>query len=79
MSTQMEWKSREELEALPLEVTKRQLGCKDTRQVTVRRLHPTGSGPNWEPDKFEPPLAPIAEQEAREAIAGLTGSYALVD
>lgn len=79
MPPQMEQKSRPELESLSLKVTKQQLGCHETKHVTIRRLYTKGSGPNWEPDKFDPPLPPIADDIARKAIAALTACYALAD
>jgi hypothetical protein len=79
MPLPMEQKSRNELDALSLEVAKRQIGCRGTERVTIRRLPPNGSGPNWAPDKFYPPLPDIADGEARDAIANLTGRYALAD
>src|SRR5215211_1338993 len=61
--------SRAWLEAECLRVTRKQLGCNGTQAVTIRRLHPKGSGPNWEPQKFRPSLDKVAEHYARKALA----------
>jgi hypothetical protein len=75
----MPQKTRSELETLSFEIAKGCLGCNELTHVAIRRLHPEGSGPNWEPVKFFPRLPPIADGEARHAIAVLTGRYALAD
>ena len=76
MVEQMTKESRDFLEAESLRVAKRVLGCKHLTAVKIARVHPPGSGPNWCPVEFKPPLPPMAEAEARKAIASLTGKYA---
>ena len=71
--------SRAWLEAECLRVTRKQLGCSGTQAVTIRRLHPKGSGPNWEPQQFRPPLDKVAEHYARRALAELSEMYAWSD
>jgi hypothetical protein len=70
--------SREFLEAESLRAAKGALGCGNLQKVKIARARPPGSGPNWYPAEFIPPLPPIAEKEARLAIAPLTGKYALM-
>jgi hypothetical protein len=69
--------SRAALEAECLRITKKQQGCAHTQSVTIRRIRQEGSGPNWEPQKFLPPLDKVAEYYARRALAKLGESYAL--
>ena len=78
MVEQMTKESRYFLEAESLRVAKRVLGYKHLTAVKIARVHPPGSGPNWYPVEFIPPLPPMAEAEARKAIASLTGKYALM-
>ena len=78
MVEQMTKESRDFLEAESLRVAKRVLGCKHLTAVKIARVHPPGIGPNWHPVEFIPPLPPMAEAEARKAIASLTGKYALM-
>ena len=77
MTEAMPEKSRAFLEAESLRVAKSCLGCGDLTAVKIARVDPPGSGPNWRPVAFEPPLPPLAENEARQAIAPLTGTYSL--
>ena len=77
MTDQMPEKTRDFLEAECLRVAKGAIGCSHLTAVKIARVHPPGSGPNWRPDEFVPELPPMAELEAREAIAPLTGTYAL--
>ena len=56
--------SRASLEAECLRVTRKQQGCRGTHAVTIKRLHPESSGPNWEPQQFYPPLDKVAEHYA---------------
>jgi hypothetical protein len=76
--TEMETKSAEWLVAESLRVANQQIEVRgELREVKIRRLHPTGTGPNWEPYEFVPPQPPIAERAALDAISRLTGTYAL--
>jgi hypothetical protein len=77
MTETMSEMTRAFLEAESLRMAKSCLGCGDLTAVKIERLDPPGSGPNWRPSAFEPALPPLAEQEARQAIAALTGKYAL--
>jgi hypothetical protein len=70
--------TREFLEAESLLVAKRALGCGELQAVKIARVDPPGSGPNWYPAEFVPPLPPFAEKEATLKIAPLTGQYALM-
>src|SRR5205823_11225567 len=63
--------SRASLEAECLRVTRKQQGCRGTHAVTIKRLHPEGSGPNWEPQQIYPALDKVAEHYARRALAEL--------
>jgi hypothetical protein len=78
MADTMPEMTREFLEAESLRVARGALGCGDLQAVKIARADPPGSGPNWYPSEFIPPLPPIAEKEARLAIAPLTGQYALM-
>jgi hypothetical protein len=70
--------TREFLEEESLRVARRALGCGDLQAVRIAQVDPPGSGPNWYPVEFVPPLPAVAEKEARLAIARLTGQYALM-
>jgi hypothetical protein len=71
-------KSHEWLESKSLNVANRQIEVRgELLQVKIRPLCPTGSGPNWAVAEFVPPLPPIAERAALDAISVLAGSYAL--
>jgi hypothetical protein len=69
--------SRAALEAECLRVTRKQQYCAQTQSVVIRRLRPQGSGPNWEPQQFRPPLGKVAEHHARKALAELAEIYCL--
>ena len=77
MTEQMPEMTRDFLEVESLRVAKQALGCKNLQAVRIACVEPPGSGPNWYPEEFVPPLPPIAEKEARLKIASLTGTYAL--
>jgi hypothetical protein len=78
MVEQMPEMSRQFLEAEALRIARTQLGCGDLQAVKIARVHPPGGGPNWYVEKFIPSLPPVAEKEARDAIARLSGKYALM-
>jgi hypothetical protein len=78
MADTMPEMTREFLEAESLKVARRALGCGDLQAVKIARVDPPGSGPNWYPSEFVPALPPVAEKEARQLIAPLTGQYALM-
>ena len=54
-----------------------QAACRDVKDVVIRRLHPQGTGPNWEVERFEPPLPTSSEEIARHVIARLQDEVAL--
>lgn len=60
-----------------LELVVRALGCRDVTKVTVVKLKPSGSGPNWELAGLTPPVPSAAFAEANLAIAVLRGTYEL--
>ncbi len=75
---EMPTRSLEWLEAECRRVANREIEVRgELVHVKIRRLHPAGSGPNWEVAEFVPPLPPIAERMARIASSVLTGTYAL--
>jgi hypothetical protein len=78
MAESMPEMTRNFLEAECLRVARGALGCNDLQAVKIARADIAGSGPNWYPSEFVPTLPPLAEKEARLAIAPLTGRYALM-
>jgi len=78
MVEEMPEMTREFLEAESLKVTRRCVGCHGLQAVKILRVEPPGTGPNWYPSEFIPPLPSDAEKEARLAIAKLTGRYFLM-
>jgi len=78
MADMMPEMAREFLEAESLRVARKALGCGELQAVRIARVDPPGSGPNWYAVEFVPALPPVAEKEARFAIAPLTGKYALM-
>jgi hypothetical protein len=65
------------LEAECVRVLKNQIECRRVQTVKIRRLHPKGAGPSWEPTEFQPPLSLEGESRARESIIRLQALYAL--
>ena len=76
---QMPTKSREWLEAQCLKLARRCLGGSEIQYVTVRRLRPKGTGPNWKVADIIPQPTPLVSGEVRDALAHLTGTFALED
>src|SRR5258708_29535526 len=75
---EMPIRTREWLEAECLKVANRQIEVRgELVHVSIRRLYPAGSGPNWEVAEFFPPLPRIAEHAARVAISDLPGTSGL--
>jgi hypothetical protein len=72
-------RSRAWLEAECLTVARRTLGGKGVERVMIRRLNPKGTGPNWKVADIIPQPAPSVSGELRQALAPLTGTYALED
>lgn len=78
MPEEMKTKSRAWLEAACKQAANRQIEVRgELLEVKIQPVHATGSGPNWEVAEFIPPLPPIAERAALDAIAPLIGNYAL--
>ena len=76
---QMPTKSRDWLEAECLRLAQLVLGGKEIQRVTIRRLHPKGTGPNWKVADIIPQPTPFVSGEVRDALAYLTGTFALED
>jgi hypothetical protein len=55
------------------------LGGSEIQYVTIRRLHPKGTRPNWKVADLIPQPTPLVSREVRDALAHLTGTYALED
>jgi hypothetical protein len=70
-------KSRAFIEAECVKAAGAQTLCRELKNVRIRRLFPSGSGANWEPAGFEPPLSTVGECMAQKAITPLYDSYAL--
>jgi hypothetical protein len=71
-------KSRAWLEAECLKLAKRTLSG-EIERVTIRRLHPKGTGPNWKVADLIPQQTLLVSQEVRDALSRLAGKYALAD
>jgi hypothetical protein len=76
---QMPVKSRAWLEAECLKLAKRTLGGSEIERVTIRRLHPKGTGPNWKVADLIPQQTLLVSQEVRDALSRLARKYALAD
>jgi hypothetical protein len=74
---EMPTKSRAWLEAECLKIAARVLGGREMLGVTIRRLHPKGTGPNWKVADLIPQPTVIVSREVRDALAYLPGTYAL--
>jgi hypothetical protein len=72
-------KSRAFIEAECVKAASAQDLCRGLKHVRVRRLFPNGTGANWEPAEFEPPLSTVGECMAQMAISSLPDSYVLAD
>jgi hypothetical protein len=53
--------------------------CRGLKHVRIQRLFPSGTGANWEPAEFEPPLSTVGECMAQMAISSRPDSYSLAD
>ncbi len=60
---QMPTKSGEWLEAECLKLARRTLGGSEIQYVTIRRLHPKGTGPNWRVADLIPQPTPLVSRE----------------
>jgi hypothetical protein len=76
---QMPTKSRAWLEVECLRLAKQTLGGSEIQRVTIRRLHPKGTGPNWKVADLIPQPTALVSGEVRDALSRLTGKYALED
>jgi hypothetical protein len=75
----MPTKSRDWLEAECLRLAQRVLGAKEIQRVTIRRLHPKGTGPNRKGADIIPQPSLAVSGKIRDRLAPLTGIYALED
>jgi hypothetical protein len=73
-----EW-SRADLESECMTQLSRDPATRDIKSVTIGRLNPEGSGPNWTiiSAVAEPPLTRYGWHRARTIVAGIAGTYAL--
>ena len=69
--------SRAVIESMCVRIVRDQVACRDVKRVVIRRLHPQGTGPNWEVERFEPPLSTAAEDIALRIIKRLQDQVAL--
>ena len=69
--------SRAVIEAMCVSIVRDQFACRDLRRVVIRRLHPEGTGPNWEVERFEPPLPTTSEDIARHVLKRLQNEVTL--
>jgi hypothetical protein len=76
-SKQMQAKSRDWREAECLKLAKRSIGGSEIERVTIRRLRPKGTGPNWKVADLIPQQTLLVSGEVRDALAHLPGTYAL--
>lgn len=74
---QMRIRSKGILEQECLKAARFRTECRAIERITIRRLRPQGSGPNWEPAEFHPLPTRPAEMAARHAIVRLQGTYEL--
>jgi hypothetical protein len=70
-------KSRAFIEAECVKTASAENLCRELKNVRIRRLFPSGTGANWEPAEFEPPLSRVGECMAQKAISSLRDRYAL--
>lgn len=71
--------SRAWLEAECLAIARRTLGGSEIQRVTIRRLRPKGTGPNWKVADIIPQPTLEVGGEVRKTLARLPGRYALED
>ena len=76
---QMPTMSRAWLEAECLKLARKALGGSEIQAVTIRRLRSNGGGPNWKIADIIPQPTLLVSGQVREALAHLTGTYALED
>ena len=69
--------SRSVIEAMCVSIVRDQVACRDLKRVVIRRMHPQGTGVNWEVERFEPPLPTTSEDIARHVIKGLQDEVTL--
>jgi hypothetical protein len=75
----MSTKSSEWLEAECLKLARRTPGGSEIQHVTIRRLHPKGTGPNWKVADIIPQPTLLVSGKVRDRLAVLTSTYALED
>jgi hypothetical protein len=75
----MPTKSRDWLEAECLKIAKQTLGGSKIQYVTIRRLDPKGTGPNWKVADIIPQPSLRVSSKIRDALAPLMGRYTLAD
>jgi len=73
----MPTKSRDWLEAECLRLARGTIG--EIQSITIRRVRPKGTGPNWKVADIIPQPSPLVSGKIRDALARLTGIYALED
>lgn len=72
-------KTRDWIEAECLKLARQTVGGSEIQRVTIRRLRPNGSGPNWKVADIIPQPTLLVSTQVRAALAHLTGTYALED
>jgi hypothetical protein len=72
-------KSREWLEAECLRLAKRAAGGREIERVTIRRLSPKGTGPNWKVADLIPQPTLAVSSKVRDLLAHLPNEHALGD
>lgn len=72
-------KTRDWIEAECLRLARQTVGGGEIQRVTIRRLRPNGSGPNWKVADIIPQPTLLVSSQVRGALAHLTGTYALQD
>jgi hypothetical protein len=70
-------KTKDFIEAECLKVARYGLGCSELEAVSIVRIKPEGSGPNWEVGSFSPALPEVALKDAKRRIDPLRQEYAL--
>jgi hypothetical protein len=70
-------KSRAFIEAECVKTASAQNLCRELKHVRIRRLFLGGTGANWEPAEFEPPLSTVGECMAQKAMSSLPDRYVL--
>jgi len=76
---QLPTKTKDWLEAECLRLTRRAPGGSEIQRVTIRRLHPKGTGPNWKVADIIPQPSLRVSSKIRDALAPLMGRYTLAD